>query len=103
MGGKPGSIEQKARIKLTHAIQQCQIRRPERCERCDNPKPEGHHTDYNRPLYVIWLCRPCHMLEHVNMRKQEMTLEQMDAIDYALHRHDVPPYRPPWLFPEVQA
>jgi len=34
------------------------------CEHCDNPKSQGHHPDYTKPLEVIWLCATCHSLEH---------------------------------------
>lgn len=37
---------------------------PKPCERCGNPKPEMHHTDYGKPLEVTWLCRRCHLAEH---------------------------------------
>lgn len=38
------------------------IKRP--CEQCGNPKSQGHHPDYSKPLEVIWLCAQCHALEH---------------------------------------
>lgn len=36
---------------------------PERCQRCgdENHKIEKHHPDYDAPLFVVRLCRPCHV------------------------------------------
>lgn len=34
------------------------------CVKCGNPKSEGHHHDYSKPLDVIWMCFVCHRLEH---------------------------------------
>lgn len=34
------------------------------CIVCGDPNSEMHHPDYNRPLYVQWLCRPCHLDLH---------------------------------------
>lgn len=31
---------------------------------CGNPKSEGHHEDYTKPLEVIWLCRKHHAEAH---------------------------------------
>lgn len=30
------------------------------CEKCGNPKSEGHHPDYSKPLEVVWVCRLHH-------------------------------------------
>ena len=34
------------------------------CVICGNPKSEGHHEDYDKPLDVVWLCRLHHRLYH---------------------------------------
>ena len=35
------------------------------CEQCGvSDDLHAHHTDYSRPLHVVWLCRPCHIAEH---------------------------------------
>ena len=43
--------------------------RPEHCERCGQPPPEGqvvhaHHVNYLRPELIAWLCPSCHRSEH---------------------------------------
>jgi hypothetical protein len=37
---------------------------PKPCQMCGHKKVEMHHPDYGRPLYVFWLCRPCHLALH---------------------------------------
>jgi len=34
------------------------------CQICGNPKSEGHHEDYSKPLKVIWLCDKHHREVH---------------------------------------
>ena len=34
------------------------------CQTCGNPKSQGHHPDYSKPLDVLWLCSTHHMLQH---------------------------------------
>jgi len=40
------------------------------CRRCGESRTERHHPDYSRPLYVIWLCRPCHLKLHAAKRRR---------------------------------
>ena len=47
------------------AIQLGILIRPQTCQHCNRgAKIQGHHTDYSKPLQVIWLCQPCHKIEH---------------------------------------
>lgn len=34
------------------------------CVRCGASEAQKHHPDYNRPLFVVWLCRQCHLALH---------------------------------------
>lgn len=34
------------------------------CQVCGDPKSEGHHPDYWRPLHLVWLCRKHHKQVH---------------------------------------
>jgi len=41
------------------------IKMDSRCNKCGcAEKLERHHPDYSKPLYVITLCKCCHMGEH---------------------------------------
>lgn len=42
------------------------VRQP--CRDCGNPKTQGHHPDYSKPLDVVWLCTTHHAEEHTAMR-----------------------------------
>ena len=33
---------------------------PQPCAICGSPNVEMHHPDYDRPLEVVWLCKPHH-------------------------------------------
>ncbi len=54
----------KARAAINNRIYRGQLTRPTQCERCGQvAKVDAHHPDYNQPLWVWWLCRPCHAAE----------------------------------------
>lgn len=58
---KNNPIKYKARYTLSNAIVLGQLIRPSICSECFvEGKIEGHHTDYLKPLEVIWLCKKCH-------------------------------------------
>ena len=41
------------------------------CQECGtSERVEPHHVDYDSPLCVFWLCRPCHLAHHNNLRKE---------------------------------
>jgi hypothetical protein len=37
------------------------------CRDCGSKKVEAHHTDYSKPLEVIWLCHKHHCEEHLRV------------------------------------
>ena len=37
------------------------------CVQCGDIKSQMHHPDYNKPLLVVWMCRPCHLKLHKDM------------------------------------
>lgn len=54
-----------ARRRVSRAVQKGIILRPFHCTSCGRVcKPEGHHSDYLRPLYVEWVCSGCHAQRH---------------------------------------
>ena len=63
--------KQKARQKLNYAVRSGKIHKALYCSSCDSDKHlEAHHTDYSKPLEVMWLCRTCHRELHNKMREQ---------------------------------
>ena len=44
---------------------------PEPCRVCRSENSEMHHEDYEKPLTVVWMCRPCHLDHHREERIAE--------------------------------
>lgn len=55
----------RARKKLNRSISRGWMTKPDCCSRCGaGGRIEGHHADYSKPREVVWLCPPCHRMEH---------------------------------------
>ena len=39
----------------------------EDCYNCGNDNTQVHHSDYDKPKEVRWVCRPCHLELHVDL------------------------------------
>ncbi len=51
---------------VNQAIRDGKIWRPSFCKKCGlSCKPDGHHTNYQNPFDVDWLCRSCHIKIHL--------------------------------------
>ena len=49
----------------TNALRAGKLVKPEVCPKCGGTGLiDGHHADYNKPLDVEFLCRPCHVKQH---------------------------------------
>ncbi len=55
--------KRKARVDLLNAVRDGRVKK-EVCSVCGNEKSEGHHTDYNKPFVVVWLCKKHHKEAH---------------------------------------
>jgi hypothetical protein len=60
--------QQAAHAAVAAAIQSGELVRPMTCERCPDEALDivAHHHDYDKPLDVEWLCRPCHGKHHAD-------------------------------------
>ena len=55
----------KAHRMINHLIRKGEMKRSEFCEKCEiEAKTHAHHSDYNLPLMVMFLCSPCHKKAH---------------------------------------
>jgi ribosomal protein L37AE/L43A len=60
------------RLRAHNKAARTAIAAPPVCEGCGKPvRLEKHHHDYSRPLAVIWLCKPCHVVADKIRRRLE--------------------------------
>jgi ribosomal protein S27AE len=52
-----------ARSRVSQAVKTGRLQK-QPCAWCGAHTVQAHHADYEKPLDVLWLCRPCHKNEH---------------------------------------
>ncbi len=51
---------------VENALKTGKLLRPKNCSNCGcTHRLHGHHPDYNKPLWVEWLCCSCHRFLHL--------------------------------------
>ena len=54
-----------ANVLVHNALKSGKISKPDHCTKCFKKGiVEAHHTDYSKPLDVVWLCVCCHKRAH---------------------------------------
>lgn len=79
--------DEKAQNILEYAIRKGTIKRLSKCEICGDvgtfkdgrTKIQAHHSDYNKPLDVIWMCQKCHHEWHMKNKAIEKEVKGSDS------------------------
>ena len=67
---KSNPLKRGAMSLLNSAIRSGKIRKPKNCTMCNEEvRMYGHHTDYYKPLDVIWVCQVCHKKLHKELNE----------------------------------
>ncbi len=61
-------FKMKARRLARTALEQGKLFR-EKCVYCGDPNSHKHHSDYKKPLLVVWVCRKCHRKLHAKAKE----------------------------------
>lgn len=68
-----GKKKAAARATVCRAVKSGRLIRPGDCSSCLTPcKPEADHHDYDKPLDVTWLCKPCHT--RITLQRKDATI-----------------------------
>lgn len=68
------------------AIKNGKLVRPTTCQQCGgSSKIEASHSDYSKPLDVVWLCIKCHRIFDI---KDPKTKEGKMAVDNLVESHE---------------
>ena|SRR3990167_4413794 len=70
LGKHTGSVKERAREAVMHALVKGTLIRPDICDACGaRDTIQAHHPDYSKPLEVVWLCVFCHGSIHATYQQ----------------------------------
>ena len=76
-GGKRRRVA--ARVAVHRAVKNGKLTKRDRCTKCGATTPlVAYHSDYSKPLDVVWLCRSCLALLQASNRRQNDGERQTD-------------------------
>ena len=72
-------VKNQARMKVKYAIRKGDIPKATTCmcADCEKPAREYHHPDYDKPLWVVPLCKACHVRRHASQVQGEVLGQAM--------------------------
>ena len=75
---------------LVRAVRKGLIMKPEICSWCGHSDSliEGHHPDYSKKLFVVWLCTPCHRMLHLGKSKKAEEMRKFIQTPESLNIED---------------
>ncbi len=73
--GQANPEKQRAHDLVSRAVRKGKLVRPSRCSICGKyAKIEAHHSDYTKPLEVVWVCKACHWKLHKIINAMERVI-----------------------------
>lgn len=58
------------------------------CNSCGDKNSQMHHEDYDRPLWVVWFCRKCHLALHREENEEKYASKLKDIVDLFLNNRE---------------
>jgi transposase-like protein len=71
----------KAHIAINNAVRYGKLKKLP-CQECGDIKSQAHHSDYSKPLDILWVCQKCHKKIHhpielrASKRKKVITIKE---------------------------
>lgn len=86
------AIKKEAKKIYGEALRKGDLKRPKKCSACGiETRIDGHHDDYLKPLFVMWLCQSCHHARHKKFGFQQIYAipKSEMVVHYMILRKDV--------------
>lgn len=72
-----------AHNKVSKALISGELQKVTTCSYCnDGGRIEAHHEDYDKPLDVTWLCKPCHSMLHTGKTAEAKSIQSQIGVPF---------------------